>query len=346
MIMKAILGRKSFDIIIKDVPLRKMGNNDVIVRVNACGVCGTDVHFLSDAESEYIPLGHEICAEVVDAGKHVHNVIVGDKVIVEDVAYCGVCEMCKNGNICLCQSGHTLHGQAGMSEYLCVHHSMLNKAEELSDLEACLVEPLAVAINTCFAANLPVCGTLAIIGTGPIALLCASIARTFGAEKVVMIARTNKAAKDQVRLQVADKLGVDKVFFSQSDDIGSEVKAYCENGVDSVIITSPPSTISLALDILKYGGTAVPIGITLGGKSVVNIDINGLIFNKHIIAPVLAEPAIRFPMSIKLLKNKAVCASDIITHTFGFENAKEILKLTRDHNTPMIKAAFINKIDH
>lgn len=340
--MNAILGRKSFDIKIKHIPLRKMGDNDVIVKVKACGVCGTDIHFLADAEGEYIPLGHEICAEIVEVGRNVLTVKVGDKVVVEDIAYCGICEKCKNGDIKLCRSGHTLEGQAGMSEYLCVHHSMLNKAEGLSDIEACLVEPLAVAINTCLAANIPIYGTVAIFGMGPIALLCASIARTFGAGNIIMIGRTNNSIKDQARLQVAEALGVNRVFFSQND-FKSELKEYCNGGVDSVILTSPPSTIPLGMDILNYGGTAVPIGINLGGKSVVNIDINGLIFNKHTITPVLAEPAIRFPMSIKFLQNKVVCASNIITHTFGFENAEEVLKLTRDHNTPMIKAAFINK---
>jgi L-iditol 2-dehydrogenase len=94
--MKSLYAKAWFETELRALPERPVSGRMVRVRVHACGVCGTDLHFLRD-NTDWIALGHEIAAEVVETGDEVTRVKVGDRVIVEDVTMCGACESCKIG---------------------------------------------------------------------------------------------------------------------------------------------------------------------------------------------------------------------------------------------------------
>ena len=95
---KGLFARHPLDFDVREFELPPFGDNDVLLKVHACGVCGTDIHFANDAEGDYNALGHEIAAEVMEVGKNVTNVKRGDRTIVEDCGMCGVCTDCKNGD--------------------------------------------------------------------------------------------------------------------------------------------------------------------------------------------------------------------------------------------------------
>ncbi|MDR3643588.1 MAG: alcohol dehydrogenase catalytic domain-containing protein, partial [Clostridia bacterium] len=180
---KYLQGKKDFDLIVREKPTPQPTGNQVLVRVAACGVCGTDIHIL-DRFSEYTALGHEIAATVEEIGDSVTKIQVGDAVVVEDVTFCGSCESCKNGRTDLCRNMYSLQGQSGMGEYLLVHENMLIPAAGVDPVAATLTEPLAVAINTFFATHLPAEGNLVIFGLGIQGILCAALARHYGAGTV------------------------------------------------------------------------------------------------------------------------------------------------------------------
>ena len=92
--MRGLYGRRGFDIVLRERADVALGAHMVRIRVRACGVCGTDLHFLRDLD-EWTPLGHEISAVVVETGAAVKRVKVGDSVVCEDVTQCGACEFCK-----------------------------------------------------------------------------------------------------------------------------------------------------------------------------------------------------------------------------------------------------------
>ena len=146
--MKAVFARSPFDIQIRDVEARKPGIDEVLVRVRACGLCGTDLHFARDWQGEHQPLGHEIAAEVVEVGDGNVPYKPGDRVIVEDVAQCGICAHCKSGKPYLCRNMYDLNGQPGMAEMMTVNYHLLEPFEGIDWVHATLVEPMAVAYNT------------------------------------------------------------------------------------------------------------------------------------------------------------------------------------------------------
>lgn len=94
--MKYLQGRKEFDLVIREDKIPIPQFNQVLVRILACGICGTDIHYLKKS-TNYQPLGHEISAIVVSIGENVTKVTVGEMVVVEDASPCGSCDNCKNG---------------------------------------------------------------------------------------------------------------------------------------------------------------------------------------------------------------------------------------------------------
>ena len=110
--------QKSFDFKIEEKDPKKPGVDEVLVKVHACGLCGTDMHFARDWTEDYAPLGHEISAEVMEVGEGNIPYKTGDKVIVEDVALCGICENCKSGKTHMCRNMYDMEGQPGMAEMM------------------------------------------------------------------------------------------------------------------------------------------------------------------------------------------------------------------------------------
>src|SRR5512138_3611096 len=118
--MRALWGKALFQFDLREVPELRPGFGDVLVRIGACGICGTDLHFLRAMNRDWSPLGHEFSGQVQEVGAGVSHVRVGDTVIVENNTGCGVCEACKNGESCYCRNIWTyMNDQAGMGDYIC-----------------------------------------------------------------------------------------------------------------------------------------------------------------------------------------------------------------------------------
>ncbi len=121
-------------------------------------------------------------------------------------------------------------------------------------------------------------------------------------------------------------------------DVEDEIKRRFPKGVDRVIVSSPPQSMVDALKVIRYGGLITFYGLHLGGRSTVEIDINDLIFRKITLVPTFAEPAINFPISIRLLRDGLVDASKVVTHTFGFGDAVATITANVNGSLPIIKA--------
>ncbi|MEA4890330.1 MAG: alcohol dehydrogenase catalytic domain-containing protein [Clostridiaceae bacterium] len=339
--MKALYARGNFDIIVRETAMPVPVGDQVLIKVKACGLCGTDLHFAKDRQADYTPLGHEIAGEIVDLGKSAAHYRIGDKVIVEDIAFCGVCPDCKNGHPSVCRKGPTLNGQPGMSEYLAVSARLLNPFTDMDFCTASLVEPLAVSIHCTQNARIPLGGSVVVYGPGPIGLMCVSLAKRLGAARVALVGTTEKTAKGAVRLSAGRKMGADLTVAATETDPVSAILDFFPGGADSVIVTSPPATLPSALKMVRYGGAVSLAGIDLGGKDKVELSVNELIFNKMTLTTTFAEPALMFPTAIKLLSQGLIDAQSIITHTFTFAEAKDLIKRSFSGEEAMIKAVLI-----
>lgn len=338
--MISLQAKENFDFRLVETLIKEPGINEVLVEVLACGVCGSDVHFMKRAK-EYSPLGHEIAAKVLKTGPGAERFSEGDTVIVEDVTLCGFCTNCKQGDTHLCRNNFDLNGQSGMGEYLTVHANALVPYDGLEPVAASLTEPLAVSLNTLFAADVPPNGTLVIYGIGVLGLMCAKLAKHYGASKVICVGSKRGSERNKIRDDVAYKMGADKVLYSD-DDIEKEVVAAFGKKADAVVVTSPPSSVPDAIKTAGFGANVVVIGLDLGSNAEAKVDIDQLIINKNSIIPVFAEPAKLFPLSIELLKSGVIQPELLVTHTLKLDVTDTIKELFLE-DRPVIKAVVITK---
>ena len=228
----------------------------VVVKVHACGVCGTDINFVRDWSAEPVPLGHEIAAEVMEAGRNARGLSPGDRVIVEDCTMCGVCEDCKSGRPEHCRNLYSLEGQPGMGQYLSVRFNSLDRFEGIDYATACLTEPLAVCITAVENAEIPLGGSVVVLGTGPLGLMTARLARLRGAGFVAISGRAGDTPRARARLALARSEGCDLVLESRT--LQEEIKRRFPVGVDRVIVSSPPESLAEAFTIIHFGGIFTP----------------------------------------------------------------------------------------
>jgi len=338
---RGLWGKKFLDIQERETEIPPPDENHVIVKIRACGVCGTDLNFVRDWTDDPMPLGHEIAAEVVEVGKSVTSVKPGDRVIVEDCTMCGTCDSCKSGHPESCRSMFNMEGQPGMGQFMSVRFNSLVKFEGLDYVSACLTEPLAVSLTAVIGSEIPLGGSVVVLGPGPLGLMCAKLARLRGAGFVAITGTRADNARDNARKALAAEFGCDLFVETGKQDVGEEIKRRFPNGVDRVIVSSPPQSIYDALKIVRFGGMINFFGLHFGGQSVINVDINDLVFRKITLRPTFAEPAINFPVSNRLLRDGLIDARALITHTFGFEDARKIMSAAVDGSEPIIKAVMM-----
>jgi len=338
---KGLFGKKYLAIEERETDTEITDEDHLVVKVHACGVCGTDVNCVRDWEDEPMPLGHEIAAEVVDTGKNVPDLKPGDKVIVEDCSMCGICENCKSGNPQFCRNMYDMEGQAGMSEYMSVRYNNVDKFEDLDYVSASLTEPLAVSLTAVQNAEIPLGGSVVVLGPGPLGLMAAKLARLGGAGFVAITGLAADNEREKARLNLAEKFGCEMTIETGNQSVEDEIKKKFPKGVDRVIVSSPPESMYDAFKIIRFGGIITFFGLHFGGKNLVDLDVNDMIFRKITLRPTFAEPAINFPFSSRLIGEGMIDAGLITSHTFGFENAGKTMEAIIDGTQPIIKAVML-----
>jgi threonine dehydrogenase-like Zn-dependent dehydrogenase len=236
---------------------------------------------------------------------------------------------------------YDMDGQPGLGQYMSVRFNSLNKFDGLDYVSACLTEPLAVSLASVLNARIPLGGSVVVLGPGPLGLMSARLAKLQGAGFLAITGLPADNPREKARLDLAWKLGCDKVIEAGKQSVEDEILSKFPNGVDRVIVSSPPESMYDAFKIIRFGGIITFYGLHFGGKSVINVDINDLIFRKISLIPTFAEPAINFPVSNRLLQDGLVEANDLITHTFGFDEAKSTLQAIIDGSQPIIKAVML-----
>jgi L-iditol 2-dehydrogenase len=338
---RGLFGKKLLELQEREREIGVPAEEQVLVKVHACGVCGTDVNFVRDWKDDPMPLGHEISAEVVEVGKNVKSVAPGDRVIVEDCTMCGICDNCKTGHPELCRNMYSIDGQPGMGQYLLVRYNSLVKFEGLDDVAASLTEPLAVSLTAVLNAQIPMGGSVVVLGNGPLGLMAARLARLRGAGFVAVTGLPRESARESARFAAAEKLGCDMVVETGKDSLEDMVKSRFPTGVDRVIVSSPPESMADAFKVIRFGGIITFFGLHFGGRNTISLDVNNMIFRKISLIPTFAEPAINFPVSHRLLRDGLVDARILVTHTFGFSEAKKTLAGIVDGSAPVIKAVML-----
>jgi len=250
---------------IVDLPDPEPGKDEVLVRVAACGICGSDVHGYDGASGRRIPpivMGHEAAGTIAALGSGVEGFSVGDRVVFDSTVYCGLCPFCLRGEVNLCDDRQVVgvscaeYSRAGaFAEYVAVPARILYKLpESLSFPEAAMLEAVAVALHAVRVAELSGGESALVIGAGMIGLLLLQAARASGCSPIYV------ADIDPTRLRLARDLGADEALQLSGAELAAAILQRT-GGVDIVFeAVGRAETVASAIDCVRKGGTVTLVG--------------------------------------------------------------------------------------
>lgn len=263
--MKAAVFYNKEDLRIETLPIPEPKAGEVLIKVIACGICGTDVHiFHGDEGAAATPsgtvLGHEFSGIVVKLGENVNGISVGDKVCVDPNKLCNECYYCKSGIGHFCEKmigiGTTVNG--GFAEYCCVPQSQVYKVSEKTSFEkAAMAEPVACCLHGIDMCDIKVSDTVLIIGGGMIGLIMLQLAKLSGAGKLILL---EPVAEKRV---LGYKLGADLCINPLTEDVKAVFEEKGIGRISTVIeCAGLPSTMSQAISLAGKKSTVMLFGLT------------------------------------------------------------------------------------
>ncbi len=329
-------------IVIRQMELREPGPGEVTVRVKACGICGTDIHFFSDLPAKALtPLGHEVAGIIAAVGEGAVRLKVGMPVVVQNNIACGACDACLNQKPASCSNIQTyMNDQAGMGEFLIVPAAMVIPFEGLDFPIAALAEPLTVSLDLLREADVQLGDDVLIIGPGCIGLGCVALSRMHGARRVVVVGHNLNSVRGAYRKEVAFKLGADAVVDSRETSWKERLRGEYPKLFDKVIVTSPPRTIVDGIELAGFNSRIVFDGIDFKDDEI-SFHANDFHFAKKRLIASHAIPNWGFPQALELLKRNATLRTLLSTHTFPFDALQEGFKAYADDRVPVIKPVIL-----
>ncbi|MBT4623374.1 MAG: alcohol dehydrogenase catalytic domain-containing protein [Verrucomicrobia bacterium] len=242
-------------------------SDEVLIRIHAAGICGTDLHIKHDTFPNVPPviLGHEFSGKLVELGPEVIGWSVGDRIVAQPhKGGCGSCRYCNTGQVEICRNkraiGYKIDG--AMAEYVALPFGSLHRIpDDLSFETAALAEPLAVCVKAVAErATVQAGDCVVVLGCGAIGLLAAAVAKAMGAGKVIVVGTDQDLGH---RLPIAKAMGIDEAISVQGTDVVKFVMDLKEGGADLVVEASgAPAAINQAFSLLRRDGRICAIGLT------------------------------------------------------------------------------------
>jgi len=313
---------------VQTVPVPQPQTGEVLCRVRAVAICGSDPEILrGDLAGRWPPAypftpGHEWAGEVVALGPGVVDLSVGDRVAGEAHKGCGICPNCLEGRYTLCENygrpeaGHRHYGfitAGAYAQYAAYSVKSVNRMPaEMSFLEGALVDTAGVVLHGLELSGVTPGGSVAVIGPGPIGLIAMREARLLGAARVIAVGRG-------ARLEASRRAGADVlVDFERGDPVPVVREATQGRGVDEAIECSgAPGTFRQAVEMVRKGGRVVLLGVPTD-RVVEPLPFKYIVHNEIAIFGSRANPNVS-RKAIALIGRKQLQVADLVTHTFPLE---------------------------
>ena len=293
--------------------------HELLIRVLAAGVCGTDLHIRTGewiCNKLPVVMGHEFCGQIDEVGKMVKGFKRGERVVVEPHnSTCGICEYCLTGRRHLCpdKKAYGIDINGGFAEYVAVDANLVHKLREgISAEEAALIEPTAVGCHGVLVKGTIKCtDRVAVVGPGPIGIISAQVARAVGAQEVIVAG----IRKDrETRLKLCEELGF-PVYEAENTEAIEKLK----NKFDVAIEASGFSKgIGLAIDLLKKDKQLIVIGIPMEELSSVPWEL--AVKKSETIICSYSSSYMAWEMALTLVGSGKIKLKPLITHNVPLED--------------------------
>ena len=327
---------------LREVVVPEIGDDDVLLRVGAVSVCGSDVHQAYNTHSWPVnlpvTLGHEFGGTVAKAGRAVKSFREGDRVVSETAAVvCGECMLCRTGryNLCPTRKGFGYGINGAMASYVkvparCLHHI----PDSLPFALACLSEPHSVAYNAmCVNSTIRPGDMVVVLGPGPIGLLCARMAALAGADPLIVVGLSADAA----RHETATRLGATRVVNAQVENVEEVVRGFNPLGADLVCEASGASRpLDLALTLTRPDGQVTKVGWS---PDLVPINLNPLVQKNLRLQGSFSHTFPTWERVIHLLDRRLTLPDEIVGMTSPLDGWREAFAAM--HEGRVIKSVLI-----
>jgi threonine dehydrogenase-like Zn-dependent dehydrogenase len=317
---------------VADVPVPAIGDGDVLLRVEAAGICGTDLKMLRHghrklSDGQTIVLGHEFVGTIEKAGAAVKGLQPGQRVGVAPNIGCGQCEMCVRGlaNMCPSYSAFGIDRDGAQAEFVqipahCIAQgSVIPITGDVSVEQACLAEPLSCAISGVRAAQVTLGDVVLVYGAGPMGLLNAMVAAASGAARVVVVDRNDD------RLEWAKQCGATDVLNSAKQPVVEWVNAETNGrGVDAVIVAVPMAELQTeAIGLLApYGRLCLFAGLPRGSNAV-PLDTNAIHYKQLVVSGMTGGSPADYRDAMKMIEARRIDVGKVVSDTFPMRQMQQ-----------------------
>jgi L-iditol 2-dehydrogenase len=322
--MKAAVYYSLDNIIIQDVPTPKIGANEILVEMRACGVCGSDLMEWYLKTRAPLVLGHEPAGVVAKAGSKVDRFEEGDRVFAHHHVPCLSCYYCRHGAFTLCESFATTHlDPGGFAEYFRVptpnlYTDTLKIPQELSFEEATLIEPVGCCLRALSKCKVQPADSVVVLGAGASGIIFTILLKTISASLVIVTDFVD------YRLKAAKVAGADLTIDLEKEILSDSVKKATDGrGADLVIVTAPNVSAYLAgVELCRKGGTLCVFAPT-PPREFMRLSPSKLFFSEIKLVPSYSTSHLETHTAVKLIQARKMDAKKLITHRFSLSKAAE-----------------------
>jgi L-iditol 2-dehydrogenase len=320
------------DLRVQEVPLPETGPEEVLLRVQAAAVCGTDIRMFRNGAKGVGPqsplvLGHELAGIVERAGRAAAGVREGERVAVAPNMGCGTCDSCVSGNTQFCENGYRAFGinlPGGFAEYVLIPAEAVRQGNlcpispAVSFAAAALAEPLSCVYNAFQRCAIRPGDRVLIIGAGPIGLMHAKLARMGGAAKVLL----NDLSAE--RLEACRKLEPALVTIPGADPVARVLSMTAGKGLEVVITACPaPEAQVTALKVAAVNGRVLFFGGLPADRAVVPLDTNLIHYRQLLVTGTARQSLSQFRQVLRLIEDGLVDVDELVSVRWPLERIGE-----------------------
>lgn len=346
--MKACVLHAVGDLRYEDVEKPKPKKGEVLIKVRASGICGSDIGRVYKKGTYSFPMipGHEFAGEIVELGEETDKALLGKKAAVFPLLPCRKCDMCEIGQYASCRNYNYFGSRCdgGFAEYIAVPvWNLVFVPEQLSFEQAAMAEPAAVSLHALGTAGVELGDAVAVFGAGPIGLMLAAFAKAQGALKIILL------DIDETKIEFAKKIGYEYVLSSKNNEYIKEIMRITNGKGADIAVEGSGAASALAgcLNAVKPLGKVVLMGNPIGDMPLSQKDYWEILRRQLTLYGTWNSSYNRqkndWQSALDSMAGGNLDVSQFITHRFDFSQCNEAFEMIRDRKEFFNKVMFINE---